>query len=61
VKYSEFKRWLERQGVQFVRNGKGSHMMLYYNGKKSVFPSHGAKEMKEGTRLSILKDLGLKP
>lgn len=59
MKYSEFRRWLKAQGVEFGK-GKGSHFRLYLNGLKSSFPDHGAKEMPEGTRKSIMKDLGLK-
>lgn len=55
----EFKRWLIAQGVIFVRKGKGSHMIIEFNGKKTVFPNHGKKEIPEGTRLKIKKDLGL--
>lgn len=58
MKYNEFMRWLKRQGVEFER-GKGSHQILRYDGKTSVFPSHGSKEMKEPVRRKILKDLGL--
>jgi Predicted periplasmic or secreted lipoprotein len=57
MKYSEFQRWLRRQGVSF-ESGKGSHQMARYRGKTSVFPSHGAKEMPESLRKKILKDLG---
>lgn len=39
--------------------GKGSHMIIELNGKKTVFPNHGKKEIPEGTRLKIKKDLGL--
>lgn len=59
MKYSEFKRWLERQGVSFTP-GKGSHLIAELNGRKTVFPSHGSKEIKTGTQQKILKDLGLK-
>ncbi len=59
MSYNEFKRWLLAQGVNFERKGKGSHMIIELNGKKSVFPSHGKKEIPEGTRLKIKKDLGL--
>ena len=57
VKISEFKRWLESQGVQ-VMNGK-SHWKLYYNGKQTVLPRHPSKELKEGTKRAILKQLGI--
>ncbi|EXC09120.1 ycfA-like family protein [Acinetobacter baumannii 625974] len=42
-----------------MRKGKGSHMIIEFNGKKTVFPNHGKKEIPEGTRLKIKKDLGL--
>lgn len=58
MKYSEFRRWLLRQGVMF-EPGRGSHQLLRFNGKTSVFPSHGSKEMPEPLRKKILKDLGL--
>ena len=44
MKYSEFKRWLEKQGARFAP-GKGSHLHVQLNGRHSVFPFHGAKEM----------------
>jgi mRNA interferase HicA len=58
MKYSEFKRRLQRQGVTF-EPGKGSHKTLRLNGKRSTFPDHGAKEMPEPLRKAILRDLGL--
>ena len=58
VKISEFKRWLESQGVQ-VADGR-SHWKLYYNGKQTVLPRHPSKELKEGTRRAILKQLGIR-
>lgn len=58
MKYSEFQRWLKRQGVQF-EPGKGSHQIVRCERKTSVFPFHGSKEMPETLRRKILKDLGL--
>ena len=58
MKYSEFRRWLARQGVQF-KPGRGSHWKLYLNGRTSVFPDHGAKEIGVGLVGKIKKDLGL--
>ncbi|KRE87909.1 mRNA interferase [Rhodanobacter sp. Soil772] len=58
MKYSEFIRWLKRQGVTF-EPGKGSHQLVRYRGRTSVCPSHGSKEMPEPLRKAILKDLGL--
>lgn len=59
MKYSEFRRWLKAQGVHFVP-AKGSHFKAYYGDRQTVFPDHGAKEIGEGLRKKILKDLGLK-
>ena len=58
MKYSEFKRWLIQQGVE-LESGKGSHMKATLNGKQSVFPFHGSKEIGEGLRRKIMKDLCL--
>jgi len=59
VKYSEFKRWLERQGAHFAP-GKGSHQHVSLNGLHSVFPFHGSKEIPQPLANRIKKDLGLK-
>lgn len=60
VKYSEFLRWLKSQGVMIENaKGGGSHRKATINGRKSIFPFHGSKEIPEGTRKSIIKDLGL--
>ncbi|VVP89743.1 hypothetical protein PS918_03116 [Pseudomonas fluorescens] len=60
MKYSEFKRWLKARGVRFESLNGTSHFKIYYEGKQTIFPDHGAKEMKEGTRRGIIKQLGLK-
>lgn len=57
MKISEFKRWLESQGVTVTEGA--SHWKLYRDGKRSVLPRHPSKELKEGTRKAILKQLGL--
>jgi mRNA interferase HicA len=58
VKQSEFRRWLESQGVE-VSNGT-NHLKLRLNGKASVMPRHPGAELKEPLRKAILKQLGLK-
>jgi mRNA interferase HicA len=55
---SEMKRWLAKQGATFVQ-GKGSHLRVFLNGKKSVLPMHPG-DIPKGTELDILKQLGLK-
>ncbi|HMH67242.1 MAG TPA: type II toxin-antitoxin system HicA family toxin [Pinirhizobacter sp.] len=59
MKYSEFIRWLRAQGVVFERQ-RGSHQFVTLNDRTSVVPNHGSKEIPEGLRRGILKDLGLK-
>jgi mRNA interferase HicA len=59
MKSGEFIRYLKTQGVTF-RRGKGSHKKAYFNGRQSVVPDHGSKEIGEGLRLAILKQLGMK-
>lgn len=58
MKISEFKRWLESQGVT-IKDG-ANHWKLYLNGKQSTLPRHPSKELKEGTRKAILKQLDIK-
>jgi mRNA interferase HicA len=59
MKYSEFKRWLEKQGAKFVP-GKGSHLHVTLNERRSVFPYHGTKEIPKPLAEAIKSDLGLK-
>lgn len=58
MKQSEFRRWLESQGVE-VKNGT-KHLKLYFNGKQSTLPRHPGQELGEGLRKAIIKQLGLK-
>lgn len=60
MKYSEFQRWLKAQGVTFSKKATGSHFKITYKGKQTIFPNHGAKEIGEGLRKEIIKQLGLK-
>ncbi|WP_237386506.1 type II toxin-antitoxin system HicA family toxin [Xenorhabdus sp. Sc-CR9] len=57
MKQSEFRRWLEAQGVE-VSNGT-NHLKLRYKGKYSVMPRHPSHEIKEPLRKAIIKQLGL--
>jgi mRNA interferase HicA len=59
MKCSEFRRWLKARGVEF-QSTKGSHFKVSLNGKSTIFPDHGAKEIAEGLRKTIIKQLGLK-
>lgn len=58
MKGNEFERWLRAQGVEISKKRK-KHFKLYFNGKQTVLPNAGAKEISEGTRLDIIKQLGL--
>ncbi|WP_184039023.1 type II toxin-antitoxin system HicA family toxin [Paraburkholderia sp. Cpub6] len=58
MKTGEFKRWLAQQGATF-KEGAG-HTKVYLNGKQTILSRHLSKEIKEGTRQAILKQLGLK-
>ncbi|MGS0943700.1 type II toxin-antitoxin system HicA family toxin [Pseudomonas luteola] len=58
MKYSEFRRWLKAQGAHF-EPAKGSHFKVTLGDKATTFPDHGSKEMGEGLRKSIMKQLGL--
>lgn len=59
MKYSEFRRWLTKEGAIFAP-GKGSHFKVSLNGKTTVFPDHGSKEIGTGLVAKIKKDLGIK-
>ena len=61
MKYSEFKRWLKEQGCIFEENrGKGGHITIHYQDKKTVMPFHGNKEIGKGLVIAIKKQLSLK-
>ena len=57
MKTSEFKRFLAFKGVRFAEGTK--HTKLYLNGKQSLLPRH-AKELGEGLRKAILRQLNIK-
>ncbi|KAB2844907.1 MAG: type II toxin-antitoxin system HicA family toxin [Burkholderiales bacterium] len=52
------KKWLEQQGATFAP-GRGSHLHVFLNGKRSVLPMHNT-ELKTGTVEGIKRQLGLK-
>jgi mRNA interferase HicA len=57
MRTSEFKRWLEQQGATFKEGAK--HTKVYLNGKQSTLPRHPGKELGEGLRREICKQLGI--
>jgi mRNA interferase HicA len=47
-------------GVELTKSpGGSSHFKARYNGRTSIVPFHGAKEIPEPLRKKIIKDLGL--
>ena len=57
MKTSEFKRFLVAKGVKFAEGAK--HTKLYLDGKQSLLPRH-SKELGEGLRKAILRQLNIK-
>jgi len=58
MKYSEFRRYLKSLGAVFTQS-KGSHFKVTLNGRTTIFPDHGSKEIKTGLVQAIKKDLGI--
>lgn len=58
MKQSDFRRWLESQGVE-VKDGQ-NHLILSHAGNRSVIPRHPSKEIGKGLSNAIIKQLGLK-
>jgi mRNA interferase HicA len=61
MKYSEFRRWLLKQGVKLEPHKSGSsHFKATLGDRITSFPDHGTKEIGKGLVEKIKKDLGLK-
>jgi mRNA interferase HicA len=57
---SQAKRYLAKRGATFAP-GKGGHLIVTLNGKRSTPPQHGgAKQLDKGLWLAILKQLDVK-
>lgn len=56
---SELKRWLAKQGATFGTQ-TGSHLKVFYEGRQSILPMHGKKELPKGLVADIRKQFGLK-
>jgi mRNA interferase HicA len=57
---SQARRYLAKRGATFAL-GKGGHLIVTLNGKRSTPPQHGGvKELGEGLWLAILKQLDVK-
>jgi mRNA interferase HicA len=57
MKISEFKRFLENLGAR-IEDGK-KHWKVTLNGKHATLPRHPSRELREGTRQAIRKQLGI--
>ncbi len=61
MRHSEFRKWLKDQGCTFEEGrGKGGHITIHYQGRKTVMPFHGNKEIGKGLVHAIKRQLGLK-
>jgi mRNA interferase HicA len=58
VTSSELKRWLAARGCTFEEGTK--HTKIFYQGKMTLLPRHGKKELPRGTVEGIKRKLGLK-
>jgi mRNA interferase HicA len=59
MKSSEFHRLVKKNGWEVVRVA-GSHYMYQKNGQTIPVPYHGSKEIGEGLRKTLVKQMGLK-
>jgi mRNA interferase HicA len=55
---NQFKRWLASLGAEF-KPGKGGHLHVYLNGKRTILPMHGSKDIGTGLTQKIKKDLDI--
>lgn len=58
MKSSELHRKIKRNGWHFL-NAEGSHYIYEKDGVRYPVPFHGAKEIGEGLRLKIMKEMKL--
>ncbi|WP_414617708.1 type II toxin-antitoxin system HicA family toxin [Dyadobacter sp. 32] len=59
MKSSELHRLIQRNGWTVLRSS-GSHYIYEKDGKRYPVPFHGAKEVHEGLRKRIAKEMDLK-
>lgn len=58
MKSSELHRQIKKCGWMFLK-AEGSHYIYEKDGRKYPVPFHGAKEIGEGLRKKIVKEMGL--
>jgi mRNA interferase HicA len=59
LRAKDLKRKLAALGATFEW-GKGSHLHVILNGRKSVIPMHSSRELGAGLLRAIERDLGIK-
>ncbi len=59
MRAKDLRRKLAALGAMFEW-GKGSHLRVILNGRKSVIPMHSSKEIGVGLLRAIERDLGIK-
>jgi mRNA interferase HicA len=57
MKCKEFHRIVRQQGWVAIRQ-RGSHVIYEKGGVTVAVPDHGAKEIPEGLRLKLIKEMG---
>jgi predicted RNA binding protein YcfA (HicA-like mRNA interferase family) len=59
--YGELTRKLQRLGVRFRRQARGSHEIWWHpiRQRYTIIPNHRGREISRGTLAAILRDLGL--
>ena len=59
VKAKEFIKAIEKLGFYFDRQ-KGSHAIYKHNdGRRVVIPIHSGKDLKQGTLMGMIEDIGI--
>lgn len=58
MKLADFKAYLASQGATFSEGSK--HTKVFLNGRQTTLPRHKGRDLGEGLRAAILKQLGLR-
>ena len=63
MNYRQLTRRLRKLGCEFVRQAPGSHEIWWNprNGRFTVIPRHGGRDIPTGTLRTILRQLGIDP
>jgi mRNA interferase HicA len=58
MKYAEVHKRIRKAGWKYVK-AEGSHYLYEKDGRVYPVPFHGSKEMSEGVRFKIFKDMDI--